>query len=967
MESGSRMRQTQGPDTQIEQFFPSRANPILRRAARKYYCQQTLANTDDFSTMSFNIEQSNPRMVINQMRLVLPIELQAQRWDRRAGAGEEPVETLRVDQNTFDATSNIAVGANAPWSAFSSMEMVINGKVYTKQFPRFSEMLGQCYQSFNELGFADNDSLKPISNSWKGHRDRIDYDGDEKGNSAYSIRNDDFQPLTFDLQEVNSGFSSRRRAFCEDIVNSGGTWRGKISAPFDCALFSAEQRKGGSNDMIPYVRSCYINCVWDTLMDNSEKQNPLNQTFYGAEQEDPRQLGLGRHVRTLPQKLFTFMTCFNAAFPGENRELPAATYAEWYTMRWWERPYVEIDWVEFSQPLLRDVYRLRYAQYQLEKTLPFRLEHTPKIDDRVWVTKQLQRDLLQVPNLIYIWAQPTKDSMSKNFIMGGVFRTLDLKNLRLRVNGHTDIIQDESPETMYRWFKRNTENVLQYDVWRKNKVYVISPGEIGLREFLENDAKLSVIDIQCDCAYSPLMNPEYERLAGHDYLEAVGYGALHDATTPLLQDLPEIQTSVTLTHDMKEKTQVYMLPRNGDYLEPTTTEVFFDIRGTDVAENSSYYNLTERSMYQTEAQPWNEHIGIESKYNLFLKEGEHEEQFTVNAIGSHNVYSSWVGGLTYWIMVNVNNERVGSTDGGEHIEIIVCPNTHQFCTTTTERAFSLPWAYLTNIHLSKDKNDPNKKHIPDAKILDGDKDVSEDHDAKLALQQFWGQVKNLAMVSAWPTYVSASADALDYQKAFTGAPPAFTLNEHASTKHYTGNNKIWTVGPRAHQFSLKPTAASDRSLTLHDSTDAQSHLQIDKNAAEEGWRFIKMADPIFTDDRFTGNVNPFKFKWADAEDPESNTYHVPTEHLMIKASLKRKVVGEFPRTKVDVKDPSQYGQQVTFRLKSETQKSAERDAAHTTSIEPEFELCTLFEYSKQSALIGSNRSKPQHNSNLIAS
>ena len=60
---------------------------------------------------------------------------------------------------------NIAVAQDAPFSAFSNIEVGINGKVYSEQPQRYGKTLSKCFQSYSEMQFQNNHSLKPICNT----------------------------------------------------------------------------------------------------------------------------------------------------------------------------------------------------------------------------------------------------------------------------------------------------------------------------------------------------------------------------------------------------------------------------------------------------------------------------------------------------------------------------------------------------------------------------------------------------------------------------------------------------------------------------------------------------------------------------------------------------------------------------------------------------------------------------------
>ena len=964
------MKQYTGPDTVINEFIPSRANPVVRRASRKYYCQQTLVGSKDFSNMSFKIEQTNPRFCIGEMRLVLPIMMKA----KKIIGGDGEVDSLNMHENQRNSLTNIALSAHAPWSAFSSMEIGINGKIYSKQWPRFSEMLGVCHNSFGEMSFADNDSLKPITNTFRGRREYLEIKEDEKTTRELEITQ--FDPVTFSIIEANRGFSSRRRAFLEDLRGNGAIWEGKISAPFNAALFNAQARKEGANDIIPYVRTCFVNINWDTNMDMAEQGNQKNQLYYGSGENE---LHLPRHVRTLGQKLFNFLTPFNGAFPNEDRSMTGVVYPDYMDLQWWGKPYIEIDWLEYKEPLLKNVYRLRYAQYQLEKTLPFAMDYTNDIDDRNWYTKHIQRQLLQVPNLIYIWAQPTKDSIQKNWIMGGSFRTLDIKNLRIRVNGNIDVISDESKERLYQWFKRNSSNQLEFDVWQKCPIICISPSEIGLSEFLENDAKLHTIDIQADCAFSPLMHPEYKYIQAHDNLESVGHAG--QVTSEPILNLPELQIHAQQEYpafdDYEDGTQLFLCPSHGDTITEDMTQFVLILRATNATRKP---NMGLQSAYNAGAFSAFENLFYQGrKYNTFFGGDKHDaEQIVIKGSSRHDLTVGWHQGFTYWIQFNKNTHQVRCTDNEDksnnRVIIYAFGETYQFNIDRMQKSYpQIEWKWLVDNDLTLNKSDAKLQHVPNGTLIDGTTEVSAMNGIQQAARNdLMDRLKSAASVGFKPLL---SDDTTSYQKMIAGGygPQINAGLLHGASPVFDKAPKMWTIGPQYCAFTLRETVQTAyNSRLVGDVLKPVTETILGRNggiSAEEakaGWRWVKMSDPeeiLFPDTGFHSNVNPFKWKFQTGD---TATYYSGCETVMFdKITVGRRVVGSQGAVKVNIDNPLKHGTPITFRPKSHTQVMAEHDAAHSDHIEPRFELCTLFEYSKQSAIV-SPFQKPLHQQNLVA-
>ena len=99
---------------------------------------------------------------MNDARLVFPLRLEA--WK-----GDPDNPDIHIRQQSMAVTDsktacNIAIAQNSPWTAFESVNTVVNTKVYTEKPRSYGKMLGQCYQSVSELQFQNNHSLKPWAN-----------------------------------------------------------------------------------------------------------------------------------------------------------------------------------------------------------------------------------------------------------------------------------------------------------------------------------------------------------------------------------------------------------------------------------------------------------------------------------------------------------------------------------------------------------------------------------------------------------------------------------------------------------------------------------------------------------------------------------------------------------------------------------------------------------------------------------
>jgi hypothetical protein len=420
-----------------------------------------------------------------------------------------------MEVNAGFSACNIAVSEN-PFSAFRVIDTAINGKVYTEEPMRYGNMLSKCYSSVSEMSFQNNHSLKPIANTNRTnsldtyHRlPLINRDGEEQEHyvESFSLQVD---RSSFVAEQLNSGFLERSRHWQDDLVEEGFRWTGDISTLLNTALWSSESR-GQSNVQIPYVEDLFMRFVWNT-------QQCMLDRLYGP-------VPAGDMRRIVPQGLFEFLTPLNEASFGQttvpNRDFPVQ-----YEISWTGDPYLQIEWVQYQEML--PVYRLRGYRYQLVKSPEISLPMSQSRDAISFSPVRVMQQCLAVPNKVYVWGELSESSARNAFCWGGVFRTTDIQNINVRVNGHAHIIQDPDCQSMmYKWFKRLTNSTHEWPVYAKQKVFVFSPTEVGINEWLENDAVLSTLDISCEIGLSGLQQPEYRRIDDNDAIHQTGYSKVY--------------------------------------------------------------------------------------------------------------------------------------------------------------------------------------------------------------------------------------------------------------------------------------------------------------------------------------------------------------------------------------------------------------------------------------------------------
>jgi len=505
--------QEPGFDTRVQQFTPIRNAPVWRRAVRQYHCQEDVNGTSDFSRLQFKVHCQERNLVCNDARLVFPLELICYDGDPAdTGVPSNPM-TMAVNDGT--AACNIAVAQNSPWNAFETVNCVVNTKVYTEKPRSYGRTLSNSYQSVSEMQFMNNHSLKPIANtdihaSMQTNRsiDVINTDGSATGYTV-NVTDGVKEPSRFVLENANSGFLERSRQFQDGLDDGGRVWSGEISSLLNCGPFSAEAR-GAGNDQLPYIEDLFLSLVF------KQTKCSLDASLLPSRGPDYR--------KVIVQSLFEFLT------PGVASlyKAPVSSnlvFPKYYTLRWRARPYVQIEWIKYDPAAMLPMYRLQGFQHKLTKSNDFSLAHSERMDGRAVFSPRVSTQCLSVPNKLYIWAELSENSARDSFLFGGMFRTCEImnKSLTVRVNGESHIIDRPDNQSMlFKWWKRHSNSVAEYPTWSKCPVIILTPNEIGLSNWLENDAVLSTIEVSCDVRLSKLQFLEYNAAIKEDGLLQAG-------------------------------------------------------------------------------------------------------------------------------------------------------------------------------------------------------------------------------------------------------------------------------------------------------------------------------------------------------------------------------------------------------------------------------------------------------------
>ena len=257
----SGIQQEPGFDTSVETFVPFRSAPVYRRVVRKYHCQENVGQTKEFKQLTFKIHQPNENLVINECRLVMPLQVRAVKGDG---------ETMDMRVVIGASSCNVAVSEN-PFTAFKVIDTVINGKGYTEQPNSYGNMLSKCYSSVSEMSWQNNHSLKPIANTNRFNNFQIyqefpvmrtDEEAEQQETGeVVEVFGLQVHKGAFVAQQLNSCFLERSRMFQQDVVDNGDLWKGNISTLLNTALWSNEAR-GQGNIQIPYVEDLFMRFVF---------------------------------------------------------------------------------------------------------------------------------------------------------------------------------------------------------------------------------------------------------------------------------------------------------------------------------------------------------------------------------------------------------------------------------------------------------------------------------------------------------------------------------------------------------------------------------------------------------------------------------------------------------------------------------------------------------------------------------
>ena len=509
-------------NTEVPQFLPSREAPINSYITKKYPCQEHLAGkTNEFGSLTWKIQQPDPNMVWQSVKVVLPMEIQAVHKTNSQGVG------VASDMNvvTSSPACNLAL-SHSPMNAFRQSSLSLNGRIFSED-NFYRDVLDACYRGVGTQAYGDNHSLKPIVN--RGihgpEEEKAQVMSYDAGSQTYApvVSNARYRyartenvahrtvPTENTLLEHNGPFIERARIFQDNLSYDGKRWTGEISHLLELGPFQARARKG--NTAVPYVQDFYLRVNYANNPSKYDVDNPTLDTS-----DDTMKLAL--KGRVMAPKLLEFATPAN--FLHKNEVI--RNYLGWpagFTFKYTAQPYLEVVYTK-HEGRMRDSYNLRCFEHLYEKSNRFQLVAPTDSLESPKVLSRVTSRLLSCPTKVYVWGE-VSDEYKYVFGMGGVRRSCRLENLHLRVNQRPDVMFNPSQEECYEMFRRHTNSSLEYGSWRKSPIYVFDMVDVGQPDMYANDARITWFEWDAEVQLTELQMTEQNHLIATDNMEMIGY------------------------------------------------------------------------------------------------------------------------------------------------------------------------------------------------------------------------------------------------------------------------------------------------------------------------------------------------------------------------------------------------------------------------------------------------------------
>jgi len=556
------------------------------------------------------------------------------------------------------------------------------------------------------------------------------------------------------------------------------------------------------------------------------------------------------------------------------------------------------------------------------------------------------------------------------FGWGGVFRTCDIKqnSLKIRVNGAVDIIQGPSNELLYKWYKRNTQSVFEFPTWEKNKIIVISPSEVGLAEWLANQASVSTLDISLETSYSALQLPEVDQLTTINSMEEAGYNLpdVMSKTTDMSRIFADSDKYQAKPHFAIESEMFPdALIKKWDskfYLTTSSTQKFDDEKG-QIQPYDPVGNEKVEEIHPYDKRYWARLLG-DTTFGFQNDKGK-AGRFRIARV--NKTYVSWKGAPTYWIKVQPEYRNIETTQEG-HVIIWGTLETHIFQPPQIGRAddgnqyiYSVPWTAFIDDNYHVSSSNPR---------IVVDEFTKSSVNADAVINDFWADVEeSVASLECQvhfkrpnDTYVETLRRHPSFKLNYRNPEGQWTEEQYYFNDAGRYTQRLWSFGRQAHLFHLAQSEEDAFDLTIYGENDGNTdyHPHITQEEMEQGWRFAKLTDPnnefVYDDYNVFDNF-PFKFDSHEA---------VPIQRPRYITTLETDVVRGVGGT-LDHLD-YQYIHDIDHdddraRLYLIT-PATDADALSAVN-QFDFQLNVLFEYNNETVLLSQERGKPVHFPNLM--
>ena len=511
-------------------FRPERVEDVYEHITQKYYCQERVVSaSDQFTTLTFRIQQPDLNMVMKNCKIQIPVSIVALNRDG---------QTLSTSLSDRLPACNVALSAHLQ-RAFTDIQLSINGKIFTINPSSYQEVLDVCYVSKDADSFSSNHSLKP--NATRNLQSREEYaqnyplllaDGQPDNNNRY-IRIGNLQTAVsdhaFDLSFANGPYVERVRDWQRIISrDTDHVYRNIIGFNLQVGPFMDRARKR-SNKAVPFVRDMTLTLRWKRDVSQFDISN-----------EDARTPNYPN--RTICNGLLEWGTPMNLHHQGESA-LPTDNWASGgFRINITAKPYLQVAYVKMGG--LAPSYTLRALSYRYEKSSMFPLPpaHMGFGAASASSTAVINSRLTSFPSKVYLYCE-LADGFKSPFFMGGTSRLGKLDNIRLRINQRTNVVDNPTEVELYENFKMLTSNGLEKPTWTKSPVYVFSCDVFGQPDMKSGDGVVSTFEWQADCSLSELMVEELTELGQPASLASMGYA--NDLNWVLIETISGVPTLAT--------------------------------------------------------------------------------------------------------------------------------------------------------------------------------------------------------------------------------------------------------------------------------------------------------------------------------------------------------------------------------------------------------------------------------------